>query len=104
MAVSYRICSDNEIKQPVDLLMTSMTVPRGLDGVIVDETHICRPDKDTDRLYYRGYAIEDLARNASYEEVAYLVVNAFLTDPFWTAVVFAVALAGAPVYHLWFRR
>lgn len=35
---------------------------------------------------------------------AYLVVNAFLTDPFWTAVVFAVALAGAPVYHLWFRR
>ena len=60
--------------------MTSMTVPRGLDGVIVDETHICHPDKETDRLYYRGYAIEDLARNASYEEVAYLVVNAELPD------------------------
>lgn len=60
--------------------MTSMTVPRGLDGVIVDETHICRPDKETDSLYYRGYAIGDLAREASYEEVAYLVVNGELPD------------------------
>lgn len=33
----------------------------------------------------------------------YLVVNAILTDPLWTGVVFAVALAGAPVYWLRFR-
>ena len=33
----------------------------------------------------------------------YLVVNAVLTDPLWTGVVFAVALAGAPVYWLRFR-
>jgi 2-methylcitrate synthase len=50
-------------------------VPKGLDGVVVDETAICLADKSTDRLYYRGYAIEDLTRQASYEEVAYLLLK-----------------------------
>lgn len=60
--------------------MTGITVPRGLDGVIVDETRICLPDKETDRLYYRGYSIEELSAHASYEEVAYLVVHGELPD------------------------
>lgn len=60
--------------------MTGITVPRGLDGVIVDETRICFPDKTTDRLCYRGYKIEELAKHASYEEVAYLVVKGELPD------------------------
>jgi 2-methylcitrate synthase len=60
--------------------MTDILVPRGLDGVIVDETRICLPDKQTDRLYYRGYPIEELAAHASYEEVACLVVNGELPD------------------------
>jgi len=60
--------------------MADITVPRGLDGVIVDETRICLPDKKTDRLYYRGYSIEELAEHASYEEVAYLVVHGELPD------------------------
>ncbi len=51
------------------------TVARGLDGVVVDETKVCLADKQTDRLYYRGYAIEDLAGEAGYEEVAYLLVK-----------------------------
>ena len=50
-------------------------VPKGLDGVVVDESAICLADKTTDRLYYRGYAIEDLAQHATYEEVAYLLLN-----------------------------
>ncbi len=60
--------------------MVEVTVPRGLDGVIVDETRVSLPDKDTDRLYYRGYPIEELAAHASYEEVAYLVVRGELPD------------------------
>lgn len=60
--------------------MTAITVPRGLDGVIVDETRICLPDRETDRLYYRGYPIEDLAAHAGYEEVAWLVVHGELPD------------------------
>lgn len=55
--------------------MTEITIPRGLDGVAVDETRVSQPDKQTDRLYYRGYAIEELAAQASYEEVACLVVG-----------------------------
>ena len=60
--------------------MTAISVPRGLDGVAVDETRISLPDRQTDRLYYRGYSIEELAANASYEEVAYLVVQGELPD------------------------
>ncbi|HXE81074.1 MAG TPA: amino acid permease [Vicinamibacterales bacterium] len=34
----------------------------------------------------------------------YLVVNALITDAFWTSLVFAIAAAGLPVYYIWFRR
>ena len=33
--------------------VNTMQVPRGLDGVVVDETAICLPEKGVDRLYYR---------------------------------------------------
>jgi amino acid transporter len=32
----------------------------------------------------------------------YLIVNALVTDPFWTSVVFGITLAGWPVYRLFF--
>lgn len=35
--------------------------------------------------------------------VVYLITNALLTDPFWTTVVFAIVLAGLPVYYAFFR-
>jgi basic amino acid/polyamine antiporter, APA family len=35
--------------------------------------------------------------------VAYLVVNALLTDPLWTGLTFAIVLAGIPVYYAFFR-
>jgi len=60
--------------------VTALTVPRGLDGVAVDETRICLADKAADRLHYRGYAIEELAAHASYEEVACLVIGGELPD------------------------
>ncbi len=60
--------------------MTTLSVPRGLDGVVVDETAICLADKQTDRLYYRGYAIEELAAHAGYEEVFHLVTAGELPD------------------------
>ena len=60
--------------------MTALSVPRGLDGVVVDETAVCLADKQTDRLYYRGYAIEELAAHACYEEVFYLVTAGELPD------------------------
>src|SRR4051812_18887863 len=43
----------------------------GLEGVIAGETAISTV---TNGLSYRGYSIEDLARNAIFEEVAYLLL------------------------------
>jgi amino acid transporter len=33
---------------------------------------------------------------------SYLIVNAIVTDPFWTSVVFGIVLLGVPVYYLRF--
>ena len=46
---------------------------RGLEGVVAAETALCDLDGANGRLMYRGYDIADLARQATYEEVAYLL-------------------------------
>ena len=46
-----------------------------LSGVSVAETSICSIDADRGRLMYRGYDIAELAEHASYEEVAYLLLE-----------------------------
>jgi citrate synthase len=46
----------------------------GLQGIYIDESSICKVDGVLGKLYYRGYSIEELANNSSYEEVAYLLL------------------------------
>jgi citrate synthase len=46
---------------------------RGLEGVVAAETELCDLDGANGRLAYRGYDIDDLARKATFEEVAYLL-------------------------------
>lgn len=53
-------------------------ISQGLQGVYIAETKICKVDGAAGRLWYRGYPIEDLAKNSSYEEVAYLLLNGSL--------------------------
>ncbi len=48
-------------------------VSKGLEGVIVASTRLSKVDGIAGRLYYRGYSIDDLAQNATFEEVAYLL-------------------------------
>ena len=48
---------------------------KGLEGVVAAETTICRVFGEEGRLVYRGYEIEDLAANASFEEVCWLLWN-----------------------------
>jgi len=48
---------------------------KGLDGVVVAESSLSDIDGDRGILCYRGYPIEDLAAEASYEEVLYLLWN-----------------------------
>ncbi len=49
------------------------TFARGLAGVTALESSICFIDGDKGELLYRGYDIDDLARNTTFEEVAYLL-------------------------------
>ncbi len=47
----------------------------GLAGVTAGATHICTVGKEGAGLTYRGYDIYDLADNASFEEVAFLLLH-----------------------------
>ena len=51
-----------------------------LSGVVVAETELSSIDAEQGVLMYRGYSIEDLAENATYEEVAYLLLEGELPD------------------------
>lgn len=50
-----------------------MTAAKGLEGVVVAQTHISHVFGEEGRLVYRGYEIAELAGKASYEEVAHLL-------------------------------
>lgn len=47
---------------------------RGLAGIVAGQTAISTVESSGSGLFYRGYAIDDLAEHASFEEVAYLMI------------------------------
>ncbi|HWV56545.1 MAG TPA: citrate/2-methylcitrate synthase, partial [Longimicrobiales bacterium] len=53
---------------------------RGLEGVVVAQSTISKVFGEEGRLVYRGYEIEDLAENASFEEVCHLLWHGELPD------------------------
>ena len=48
-------------------------VKKGLEGVVVDSTSVSKVMPESNSLTYRGYAVQDLSENCSFEEVAYLL-------------------------------
>ncbi len=50
----------------------SANLAKGLEGVIAGETAVCSIEQGG--LWYRGYEIHDLAQNATFEEVAFLLL------------------------------
>lgn len=50
-------------------------IARGLEGVNVTTTKLCRIDGQKGELVYAGYDIYDLAENSTFEEVAFLLWN-----------------------------
>ncbi|MEM1062071.1 MAG: citrate/2-methylcitrate synthase, partial [Planctomycetota bacterium] len=48
---------------------------KGLKGVKAGDSSICLVNGEEGKLLYRGYHIDDLAEQATYEEVAYLLLN-----------------------------
>jgi len=64
-------------------LLQEITRPdlhRGLEEVVVDESGLSHIDGSVGRLVYRGYAIEDLASEATFEETLYLLWYGELPD------------------------
>lgn len=61
--------------------MGNETYAKGLEGVVAAESHICKIDGARGKLYYRGYSIEDLAENCTFEEVTYLLLYEDLPTP-----------------------
>ena len=55
-------------------------INRGLMGVHFDRSAVSDIDGAAGRLYYRGYTIDDLAANATFEEVAHLLIMGELPD------------------------
>jgi citrate synthase len=51
------------------------TAPRGLEGVVANESSICYVFGQEGRLIYRGYDINDLADHSTFEETAYLLLS-----------------------------
>ena len=53
-------------------------INKGLDGVYITDSRICKVDGAAGKLYYRGYPIEEIAKSSNYEEVAYLLIYGVL--------------------------
>jgi citrate synthase/2-methylcitrate synthase len=55
-------------------------IKKGLAGVVVDTTAISKVNPETNSLLYRGYPVQELAANCSFEEVAWLLWHGELPD------------------------
>jgi citrate synthase len=77
---------------------------KGLDGVVAVQTEISSVDGPNSTLLYRGINIHELAENASYEEVAFLLLNGHLPNRAELADFHARLVANrwlpAPLYDL----
>jgi citrate synthase len=70
---------------------------KGLEGVVAAQTRISKVMGEDGRLIYAGYEIEDLARNASFEEVCHLLWFGELPDRDALAALRTQLLEGAVV-------
>ena len=55
--------------------MDEVRIHRGLKEVYLDRTKSSYVDGKNGKLYYRGFNINELANNSSFEEVSYLLIN-----------------------------
>jgi 2-methylcitrate synthase len=51
----------------------TIEIKKGLAGVVVDVTAVSKVNPDTNSLLYRGYPVQELAANCSFEQVAWLL-------------------------------
>ncbi|NNE01332.1 MAG: 2-methylcitrate synthase, partial [Pirellulaceae bacterium] len=59
---------------------SSNSATRGLAGIVAGKTSLSTVGKEGHGLTYRGYTIEELAQQASFEEVAWLLLRGELPN------------------------
>jgi len=65
---------------PTPLPVTKAKKSVALSGVVAGNTAICTVGQSGNDLHYRGYDIAELARDATFEEVAHLLVHGHLPN------------------------
>ncbi|WP_086820462.1 bifunctional 2-methylcitrate synthase/citrate synthase [Allokutzneria sp. NRRL B-24872] len=60
--------------------MSTLTIHKGLSGVVVDTTGISMVNPESNSLTYRGYPVQELAEHCRFEEVAHLLWHGDLPD------------------------
>src|SRR5579863_5023777 len=64
-------------KSSADALLKSTKKPLdyspGLEGVVAAKSRLCQIDGQAGKLYYVGYAIEELVQSSSFEEICFLL-------------------------------
>jgi citrate synthase len=70
---------------------------KGLEGIVAAVTRISRVRGEAGQLTYAGYEIEDLAQNASFEEVCHLLLAGTLPTRTQLATLRAELRAAAPL-------
>ncbi|MEY2880711.1 MAG: hypothetical protein RLZZ15_3091 [Verrucomicrobiota bacterium] len=63
------------ISAPTPTPVSNVKKSVALSGVVAGDTAICTVGHTGNDLHYRGYAIADLARDATFEEVAHLLIH-----------------------------
>jgi 2-methylcitrate synthase/citrate synthase II len=65
-------------EEPTEQVLPEMH--KGLAGVVADVTAVSKVNPDSNSLLYRGYPVQELAAQKSFEEVAYLLWHGELPD------------------------
>jgi len=60
--------------------MADVTIHRGLKDIYLDRTKSSYIDGKNGKLYYRGFNINELANNSTFEEVSYLLIHGELPN------------------------
>ena len=75
-----KACVKNTITKNRKPMSEPIIAPKGLAGVITDETTVSKVMPETNSLTYRGYPVQELSEHCSFEEVAYLLTHDDLPD------------------------
>jgi len=63
------------MSQDIEKVITKVKKSVALSGVVAGNTAVCTVGRTGNDLHYRGYDIQELARHATFEEVAFLLIH-----------------------------